>query len=85
MLSTIGLLPNIGPLELGIVLVIVIIILGPKRIPQAARAVGQAFRNFKGSIDPPEDDEPDELTKPEVSDPADPAGTKPPEKSKTES
>ncbi|MBK5232256.1 MAG: twin-arginine translocase TatA/TatE family subunit [Thermoleophilia bacterium] len=78
----IGFLPNIGPLELGILLVIVIIILGPKRIPQAARAVGQGFRNFKGSIDRPEDDDPDELTKAEASDPA---TSKPSEKSKTES
>ena len=77
-----GLLPNIGPLELGILLVIVIIILGPKRIPQAARAVGQSFRNFKGEVKDPDDDEPDKLTEAPADDPV---GTKPPEKSKTES
>lgn len=43
-------LPNIGPLELAIVLVIVILILGPKRIPAAAKSVGQGFRNFKQSL-----------------------------------
>lgn len=78
----IGLLPNIGPLELGILLVIVIIILGPKRIPEAARAVGKGFRNFKDSVKSPDDDDPDQLTKSEASDPV---GSKPTEKSKSES
>ena len=77
-----GLLPNIGPLELGILLVIVIIILGPKRIPQAARAVGQSFRNFKGEVKSPDEDEQDRLTKARTDDPA---GAEPAEKSKTES
>lgn len=45
-----GFLPNIGPLELIIVLVIAVLILGPKRIPAAAKSVGQGFRNFKNSI-----------------------------------
>ncbi len=66
---TIGLLPNIGPLELAIVLAIVIVILGPKRIPEAARSVGQGFRNFKGSLARSDDDEPEELTESRASDP----------------
>ncbi len=45
-----GFLPNIGPVELIIVLVIVILILGPKRIPAAAKSVGQGMRNFKDSL-----------------------------------
>ena len=45
-----GFLPNIGIPELVIVLVIAIIILGPKRIPAAAKSVGQGMRNFKDSI-----------------------------------
>ena len=50
MLSVYGFLPNIGPLELAIVLVIVILILGPKRIPEAARSVGRGMRNFKAEL-----------------------------------
>ena len=50
-------LPNIGPLELAIVLVIVILILGPKRIPAAAKSVGQGMRNFKDSLTGGKDDE----------------------------
>lgn len=50
-------LPNIGPLELGIVLVIAVLILGPKRIPAAAKSVGEGMRNFKNSLGGGSDDE----------------------------
>ncbi|HMT06121.1 MAG TPA: twin-arginine translocase TatA/TatE family subunit [Solirubrobacterales bacterium] len=43
-------LPNIGPVELIIVLAIVILILGPKRIPAAARSIGHGMRNFRDSL-----------------------------------
>ncbi|MGA7397766.1 MAG: twin-arginine translocase TatA/TatE family subunit [Solirubrobacterales bacterium] len=49
MTSTIGFLPNIGPLEIAIVVVVVILVFGPKRLPEVAKSVGQGFRNFKGS------------------------------------
>ena len=39
----------IGMPELVIVLVIVILIFGPKKIPELARSVGQAIRGFKQS------------------------------------
>lgn len=41
---------GIGPLELAIVLVIVLVIFGPKRLPGAGRALGQGMREFKESI-----------------------------------
>ena len=43
-------MPNIGPTELIIVLVIALIVLGPKRLPQAGRALGQGMREFKDSV-----------------------------------
>jgi len=42
--------PNIGVPELLIVLVIAVLILGPKRIPAAAKSVGQGIRGFRGSL-----------------------------------
>jgi sec-independent protein translocase protein TatA len=41
---------GIGPLELAIVLVIIMVIFGPKRLPQAGRALGQGLREFKDSV-----------------------------------
>ena len=43
-------MPNIGPLELAIVLVIVLLIFGPKRLPGLGRQLGTGMREFKESI-----------------------------------
>ncbi|MFP5364497.1 MAG: twin-arginine translocase TatA/TatE family subunit [Thermoleophilia bacterium] len=43
-------MPNIGPLELIIVLVLALIILGPKRLPDAGRSLGRGMREFKDSL-----------------------------------
>jgi sec-independent protein translocase protein TatA len=62
----VGFISPPGPLEIMVVLVIALIVLGPKRLPDAARSVGRGMREFKESLsapDPePEDpyDEPDE-------------------------
>jgi sec-independent protein translocase protein TatA len=55
-------MPNIGPMELVIVLVIALIVLGPKRLPEAARSVGKGMREFKDSLtgDRRDDDDDDE-------------------------
>ena len=42
-------MPNIGPTELIIVLVIALLILGPKRLPAAGRSLGQGLKEFKDS------------------------------------
>ena len=52
-----GFLPNIGLLELVIVLVIVVLIFGPKRLPAAAKSVGEGFRNFRHSLAGGDDEE----------------------------
>ena len=43
-------MPNIGPTELIIVLVIVLLIFGPKRLPGLGRQLGGGMREFKDSI-----------------------------------
>jgi sec-independent protein translocase protein TatA len=73
-------MPNIGPLELAIVLVIVIIILGPKRIPAAFKSLAAAFRNLRDSVSGEE--EAPKLTENRE---ADSPETKAAEKSETES
>jgi len=42
--------PQIGPLEIILVLAIALIVLGPKRLPEAGRSVGRGLREFKESI-----------------------------------
>ena len=43
-------MPNIGPMELIIVLVIVLLIFGPKRLPGLGRQLGSGMREFKDSV-----------------------------------
>ena len=51
---------NIGPLEIAIVLVIVLIIFGPKRLPELGRSMGRGIREFRGSISGEKDKDDDE-------------------------
>jgi len=49
-------MPNIGPLEIVIVLVIVLVIFGPKRLPDLGRSLGTSMREFKDSVTGKDDD-----------------------------
>jgi sec-independent protein translocase protein TatA len=58
--------PNIGPLELIIVLAIVLLIFGPKKLPQLGRSLGGGMREFKDSVTGKhKDDEPDVIEGPD--------------------
>jgi sec-independent protein translocase protein TatA len=39
-----------GPLELMVILGIALIVLGPKKLPEAARSVGRGVREFKDTL-----------------------------------
>ncbi len=43
-------MPAIGPLEIGVVLLIVLLIVGPKKLPGLGRNLGTGMREFKDSI-----------------------------------
>ena len=43
-------MPNIGVPELLIVLVIALIVLGPKKLPEVGRSLGRGMREFKDSV-----------------------------------
>jgi sec-independent protein translocase protein TatA len=48
---------SIGPMELVIVLVIALIVLGPKRLPDAGRSIGRGMREFKDALTGPKADD----------------------------
>ena len=67
-------MPSIGPLELGIILLIILVIFGPKRLPGLGRQLGSGMREFKESItgkdrDDDDRDEPDTAARHELDPP----------------
>lgn len=70
-----------GPLEIGIVLLIVLVVFGPKRLPDLGRSLGSGMREFKDSITgnhKDDDDGPSKLTTPATADEPDEAAKRPP-------
>jgi sec-independent protein translocase protein TatA len=43
-------MPSVGPMELIVVLAIALIVLGPKRLPEAGKSLGKGIREFKDSM-----------------------------------
>jgi sec-independent protein translocase protein TatA len=41
---------NVGPMELIVVLVIALVVLGPKKLPEVGKSLGKGMREFKDSI-----------------------------------
>ena len=50
-------MPNVGPLEIAVVLVIALIVFGPKRLPELGKSMGKGIREFKGSLSMDDKDE----------------------------
>ena len=43
-------MPNIGPLEIAIVLIIALLVFGPKRLPELGRSVGSGLKEFQSGL-----------------------------------
>jgi sec-independent protein translocase protein TatA len=50
-------LGNIGLPEIAIVLIIALIVFGPKRLPELGRSLGRGIREFRGSLGGEDKDE----------------------------
>ena len=55
-LAPLGFLPNLGPMEMFIVLVVVLLIFGPKKLPELFRSFGKSIKEFKKASSEIEDD-----------------------------
>jgi sec-independent protein translocase protein TatA len=63
---------QIGPLEIVLVLVIVLVIFGPKRLPGLGKQLGTGLREFKESVtgEKRDDEEPPQVEAPPAPTPA---------------
>jgi sec-independent protein translocase protein TatA len=43
-------MPNVGPMEIIVVLIIALIVFGPKKLPELGKSLGKGINEFKGSI-----------------------------------
>jgi len=53
---------GIGVWELLILLLVLLLVFGPKRLPEMGRSLGKGMREFKDSISGKDDDEPVHMT-----------------------
>jgi sec-independent protein translocase protein TatA len=52
-------LGNIGPLEIIVVLIIALVVFGPKRLPELGNSLGKGIREFKETVTGDKDDDDD--------------------------
>ncbi len=53
-------MPNVGPMELIVILAIALIVLGPKKLPEVGRSIGKGMREFKDSVTGKDDEDTEE-------------------------
>ena len=53
-------LGNIGPLEIIVVLIIALIVFGPKRLPELGSSLGRGIREFRSTVTGDKSDDDDE-------------------------
>lgn len=44
---------NLGLSELLVIFIVALLVIGPKRLPEVARALGEAFRSFQDALKGP--------------------------------
>jgi sec-independent protein translocase protein TatA len=59
-------MPNIGPMELIIILALALVVLGPKKLPEAGRSIGKGMREFKDGLSGDRDRDRDEDERPSL-------------------
>jgi sec-independent protein translocase protein TatA len=54
-------LGNIGPLEILVVLIIALVVFGPKRLPELGNSLGRGIREFRDTVTGEKHDEDDDV------------------------
>jgi sec-independent protein translocase protein TatA len=54
-------MPNVGPWEIVLLLLLALLLFGAKRLPEIGRSMGKGMREFKDSLGGKDDDDPAEL------------------------
>jgi sec-independent protein translocase protein TatA len=54
-------MPNVGPWEIILLLLLALLLFGAKRLPEIGRSMGKGMREFKDSLSGKDDDERSEL------------------------
>ena len=49
---------NLGPTEIGLILLAMMLLFGYKKLPDASRSLGRSLRIFKGEVDGARDEAP---------------------------
>jgi sec-independent protein translocase protein TatA len=52
-------MPNLGPVEIGLIVLVILLLFGATRLPKLGRSMGQSIRGFKTGLseDAPVDDD----------------------------
>ena len=50
-------MPNLGPTEIILIVLVVLLLFGAKRMPDAARGLGRSLRIFKSEVKAAQDDD----------------------------
>lgn len=51
---------SVGPLEIAVLAIIALLVLGPQRLPEAARSVGKGMREMRAALQGGGDDDEDD-------------------------
>ena len=43
-------MPNVGPMEIFLVLLVALIVFGPKKLPELGKSLGRGIQEFRGTI-----------------------------------
>lgn len=53
-------MPNLGPVEIGLIVLVILLLFGATRLPKLGRSMGQSIRGFKKGLQdelPPDEDD----------------------------